>query len=132
MKYLRFAILIFIVSCQSDFEDSNTEITDINGKWQLLELLMDPGDGSGEFETTDLDITLEIGKNLNIEANGILCGYSESENILTSHISLEDSIIRVNCNSGTLRHKLSLHKSNLTLSNLNCRESCMAKFIKIE
>jgi len=132
MRYLGFAVLIFIVSCQSEFADSNTQITDIRGNWQLLEVLVDPGDGSGEFEATDLDIMLEIDENLNLEVNGVLCGYSESKNILTGQISLEDSIITANCESGMLRHKFSLHKSNLTLNNLHCREACIAKFIKIE
>lgn len=133
MKYLGFPFLIFIVSCQSGFTDTNTQITDINGKWQLLELLMDPGDGSGDFETTELDIILEIdNNNLNVEANGVLCGYSESKNILTGKISLVDSIITAKCEFTTLRHRFSLNKSNLTLSNLNCREACLAKFIKIE
>lgn len=132
MKYLTFVVLIFIVSCQSDLMQPNSEITKINGKWQLLEVLVDPGDGSGEFAATDLDIVLEIDENLNVVANGVLCGYAESKNILTGQISLKDSIITSNCERTMLRHKLSLYKVNLILSNLNCREACMAKFIKIE
>lgn len=133
MRYFGIAILIIlIVSCQSEFTDSNTQITDITGKWQLLEVLMDPGDGSGEFGATDLDIILEIDNSFNVQAKGLLCGYNNDENILTGKMSLKDSIITANCENGAIRHKLLLSESNLILSNLNCREACRAKLVKIK
>lgn len=133
MRYLGlFTLIIFIGSCQSDFELPDSETTDIIGSWELIELLTDPGDGSGQFESTKLDIRLEIDEHLNLKANGVLCGFSESESVLTGKISLADSIITATCSSGTLRHKFSLFESNLNLQNLSCRESCAAKFSKIK
>lgn len=129
-NWMVFFAMIYL-SCSPDSENT-VRTEDLNGVWQLKEILMDPGDGSGQFESTDLDITLKIENNDKVTANGILCGFGISQHWLQGTLTLQDSVISTPCQNGELRHKIHLNTPYLVLSNMSCREPCRARFIKID
>lgn len=103
---------------------------EVLGEWKLIEILIDRGDGSGEFEPTDRNITLEFKSDGKVVGNGILCGFAESVSLLEGEFT-QDSLILTNCANGLIRNRYSFDKSNLIITSLQCREPCLAKLIKI-
>lgn len=65
-------ILILIAStlysCSKD-----KKVSSLVGKWELIEQLADPGDGSGVFTAIESDKTLEFFEDGKVESNGNLC-----------------------------------------------------------
>lgn len=129
MKLSALLVTLLFVSCSS--LDDNSQIQSLNGSWQLIEILMDPGDGSGQFQSTELQITLKIENNQTVLASGILCGFNESAEWHRGLLILPDSVITTSCQNGELRHRLQMDDSYLILSIMSCREPCRAKFTKI-
>lgn len=123
-------LLVSIISCQ-DPNNENLDGADLIGKWQLTELLMDPGDGSGVFESTDLDITLEFLSDTELVADGVLCGYEKEDTLIEAIFDSEEAMISVDCNGYKLEHGVYLVEGKLVLNNRSCREPCSAKFEKI-
>jgi hypothetical protein len=130
MKYFTLLIALVISSCSSDTAELS-QIQNLNGSWQLMEILEDPGDGSGQFQSTNLNVTLVVEDNDKVIANGILCGFSESVEWFQGTLIMPDSVITTPCQNGELKHHVQLKTPYLILSNMSCREPCRAKFIKI-
>lgn len=131
MKYLIALFCCTLFACSSEnvpFSDSNELI----GKWELVEMLMDPGDGSGEFQATTWEVILSIEDNQDVIANGILCGFGESADLLYGKLSIADSTIITSCQNGELTYSFNIDESHLILSSHHCIEPCMAKFIKVK
>jgi len=104
---------------------------EIIGDWKLIEVLMDPGDGSGEFEISELEVIVSFNQQMEVKANGILCGFgSQSITPLTGVYSISDSMIVSQCEGGELKHIFRMDKGNLIIQNRHCREACLAKLIK--
>lgn len=70
MKKLIFTLIIagILFSCNND-DDSNLN-TDLIGNWQLIEVLSDPGDGSGTFSSVESDKTITFKSGGIIASNG--------------------------------------------------------------
>jgi len=133
-KSIYLILSLILVSCSSneiDFEYA-PPIEDVDFQWNLTEMLIDPGNGSGEFEPTDLDIQLSFVDNQTVKANGLLCGFNETYNILTGTYSEADSIIITDCPMFNRSFWVSRRDSILILNSLNCIEPCSAKFVKID
>lgn len=127
MKYLIFACFALLISCSSDSSESK-EMHDFNGDWKLIELLQDPGDLSGQFEPTDIDVLLSIENNESVTSNGLLCGFNESSDMQFGSLSAVDSTITSSCAFGEMTYKISIEQSYLILSSLQSREPYRAKF----
>lgn len=71
-KYILLVLVIVSVSCFSD--DSTPTLDDSAlGKWQLIEQLLDPGDGSGTFQTVQSQRIIEFFSDGKVTVNGGLC-----------------------------------------------------------
>jgi hypothetical protein len=73
--YMLILISILVLSSCSKQEDIyiNSEVL---GKWKLIEINDDPGDGSGTFEPVDSDRIIEFLKNSTYITNGSSCWLS--------------------------------------------------------
>ena len=77
MKYIQVTLLSLVVllavSC-------NSEDVELVNKWQLIEMLADPGDGSGGFEPVTSNKVIEFWDDGTITSNGSICTMSSSTN----------------------------------------------------
>jgi len=65
-------LCVLMMSCDSnDVEPEN----DLVGKWKLIEVYSDPGDGSGTYNPVDSDKTIEFKNNGRFVSNGNICQF---------------------------------------------------------
>jgi len=117
-----------LISCNKSDDNLNS---DIIGKWKLIEVLVDPGDGSGTFHVVSSEKIIEFQSNGTVTSNGSLCDMTiESVSSSSGTYSLSDSTINSsNCSNTHLKIKFRKEGSTLTIS-YPCDEACIAKYIK--
>lgn len=126
-------ITSFCISACSD--DSCMPPTGIVDNWQLTEVFMDPGDGSGTFQPTDQVLVIAFNADGTINATDGVCSLlgsgSESDALGTYNQELSEIYIS-NCGdfSGeeTLKYEL---EGNTLIVNRLCRERCAQRFERI-
>ena len=67
-------LLPLFLACGKD--DVAPENPDLIGTWQLIEQYLDPGDGSGDYEPIESDLTITFNADGSFSANGNMCGMS--------------------------------------------------------
>jgi hypothetical protein len=119
-----FMLFLFLISCQSD--DENT--IDPVGEWRLIEILMDPGDGSGTFEAVNSNKTITFYNNNTVGSNGSLCnmGITTEAN---SGTYTADSIFPDECSEIELNYTIT--NSFMEVSYM-CIEPCIEKYEKVD
>ena len=131
MKKLIFSLITvgILFSCNND-DDSNSN-TELIGNWKLIEVLLDPGDGSGTFSSVESEktITFEIGGT--ITSNGTLCDMSINSDNQTSgtYSNSESTFNSSDCNNPDYNFTFEQNESILII-NYPCIEPCQAKYIK--
>ncbi len=122
-----FAILVILslfTSCKKNKRDSLT------GTWELKEVLMDPGNGSGVFTAVSSDKNLVFHTNGNVISNGIICDMSIESNTSTSgtYSAIDSTIISATCQNLIIKYEV----SNDTLILIYpCFEACKAKYTRV-
>ena len=136
MKYLKnalvaLAVSVLMINCSDD--DPRPEDVSLVGEWKLREILMDPGDGSGEFQKVDSDKIIEFFENGNVESNGNLCNGGITTGRPSSGIyKVPDSILELdNCEREFRMTRFRLEDGDLILS-YPCIEPCEEKYIKLD
>ena len=124
---ISFAILVILslfTSCKKKERDSLT------GTWELKEVLMDPGNGSGDFTAVSSDKNLVFHTNGNVNSNGIICDMSIESNTSTSGTYSENdsTIISATCQNLIIKYELS---GDTLILIYPCFEACKAKYIKV-
>lgn len=71
-KLLCILISLLMFNCSSDDGKPNEE-TKLLGKWQVIEHLLDPGDGSGTFQPVASQRVIEFFLDGSVKVNGNLC-----------------------------------------------------------
>jgi len=125
MKNLFFYVVIIIslISCNK----SDDVETGLVGQYQLLEVLADPGDGSGTFQPVNSNKIIEFHSDGTITSNGEIGTMGvESNSATTGTYSLADSTIS-SSNCSNLSFELNV---NELIINYPCIEPCRAKFLK--
>jgi hypothetical protein len=122
-----FAILViisFLTSCKKNDRDSLT------GTWQLKEVLMDPGNGSGVFTAVSSDKNLVFNTNGNVNSNGVICDMSIESNTSTAgtYSEIDSTIISTTCPNLILKYEVS---GDTLILIYPCIEPCKAKYIKV-
>lgn len=127
-----FLLSILAIACgDKEQNDLFFDDGDIVGNWTLTEILLDPGDGSGLFEPTSLNVNMEIFDDGSVVSNGMLCGFGESVNgtVQTAQFSSQDLLITSSCDS--LPQSLGVnHMETILILSYPCIEPCLAKFEK--
>jgi hypothetical protein len=124
---ISFAILVILslfTSCKKNKRDSLT------GTWELKEVLMDPGNGSGVFTAVGSDKNLVFHTNGNVNSNGIICDMSIESNSSTSgtYSAIDSTIISATCQNLIIKYEV----SNDTLILIYpCFEACKAKYTRV-
>jgi len=124
---ISFAILVILslfTSCKKNKRDSLT------GTWELKEVLMDPGNGSGVFTAVGSDKNLVFHTNGNVNSNGIICDMSIESNTSTSgtYSEIDSSIISATCQNLIIKYELS---GDTLILIYPCFEACKAKYNRV-
>jgi hypothetical protein len=117
-----------LISCNKS--DDNTDC-DLIGTWKLIEVLADPGDGSGTFHSVSSEKILEFQSDGTVWSNGSICDMSiEAVSSNSGTYSLSDSTINSSdCPNTPI--KIRFHKIGSTLTvSYPCDEACIAKYVK--
>lgn len=94
------------------------------GDWKLIETLIDPGDGSGVYEETSYDWTLEFHSNGTIQSSKSLC-----LNVASNSGNYTDKEIKgKGCDAAVYAYQLD--GKYLILTHKFCIEPCRYKFLK--
>ena len=101
------------------------------GKWRLIEVLADPGDGSGAFHGVSSDKIIEFHSDGTVTSNGSICDISIESNIPSGGIySLSVSTINSsNCDNSGMKIRFMMTGPSLII-NYPCDEACKAKYDK--
>ena len=131
MKKLIFSLITvgILFSCNND-DDSNSN-TELIGNWKLIEVLLDPGDGSGTFSSVESEKTITFESGGIITSNGNLCDMSINSDNQTSgtYSNSESTFNSADCNNPDYNFTFEQNESILII-NYPCIEPCQAKYIK--
>lgn len=121
---LSLASIIF--SCSKEEEKEKLPTTE--NTYQLIEVLADPGDGSGAFQSVTSSKSLVLKSDGTISSNGQICDMSSSSTTPTSGTySLMDSTITTS-SCTDLPFEIN---GNILIISYPCIEPCKAKFKEI-
>ena len=90
--------IALLLSCSND-DQNNSELI---GNWKLIEILADPGDGSGTFQAVESTKTIEFKNNGTVITNSSLCDPYSEEIILSGSYNLNDKTITTNCENSNI------------------------------
>ncbi len=121
------ALLISVVACNSD--DNEESAQGILGEWLLIEMLADPGDGSGEYVAVDSSKRINLMADGTYSSNGDICAFSpELTNPTSGSYELIENGYVIECDSPfPTPLRLSLDNGYLIVA-FSCFEPCLQKF----
>jgi hypothetical protein len=131
MKKIIFMSLILplLISCNNE----DLDFDEITGKWQLVEVLMDPGDGSGTFESVTSNRTITFAASGEFIAKGELCDISISDtNASSGSYSTGDETLTIDDCIGTNNTISYILDDKSLILVYTCIEGCRHKYEKIE
>lgn len=118
--------ICLLTLCSCDNEDENNAAIDLVGVWELKELSIDPGDGSGTFETTKSSKIIEFKDDGTVISNGEICDvFGEVTEGSNGVYSIENLMIMTTL----CQVRFEMSGNELIMFNL-CDEPCKAKFRK--
>ncbi len=124
---LFFLVLGVLFSCNKDKEPENKLI----GDWKLIEVLADPGDGSGTFNAVQSNKIIRFENDGIITSNGNLCDMSiNSDNATSGTYSITDMTLNSpDCSYPDYGITFDVNGNTLMI-NYPCIEPCIAKYEK--
>ena len=124
------SLLIVTSSCTSD--DNEPENSGITGEWLLVEMLLDPGDGSGRYIPVDSNKRITISPDGTYSSNSDMCSLTIEVTMPTNGTySVVDTGYIIDCSDpfpGNIR--MNLDEGHLIIS-FPCIEPCLQKFRRI-
>ncbi|MBO3097044.1 lipocalin family protein [Gelidibacter pelagius] len=131
MKKLIFTLITagILFSCNND-DDSNPN-TDLIGNWQLIEVLSDPGDGSGTFTSVESDKTITFKSGGIIASNGNLCdmGINSGNPTSGTYSTSKWTFNSPDCDNPEYDFTFE-QNGNILIINYPCIEPCKVKYKK--
>lgn len=123
------AIILTAISCSKNDDDTSNNL--LNGTWKLAEVLADPGDGSGTFNTVNSNKNLIFSNGGNLSSNGAICDMSIEINASSTgtYSEVDSTINSTNCPNITLKYELN---GNTLILIYPCIESCKAKYTRVQ
>ncbi|RSC95008.1 hypothetical protein [Tenacibaculum singaporense] len=125
-QILLLLVVSLMFSCSNDEDNLETELI---GKWKLIEVLADPGDGSGTFEPVRSNKTIEFKSDGTLTTNNSLCDPYSDEMISSG--TYKNNTITTGCqnpNIATISFEL---KNQYLILNFISNEGYSQKFEKI-
>ncbi len=128
MKKLLFLFLVAVALGACNGEDDSHV-----GTWELKEVLLDPGDGSGTFQAVTSEKTLDLSADGNISSNGNLCFMGtdpDAANASTGMYSIEANTITLpDCNGAERTLTFEINDTEMII-DFPCVEPCQQKYRK--
>lgn len=141
-NYLFVLYILIFLSCTSDGKPN--EETKLLGKWQVIEHLLDPGDGSGTFQPVTSQRIIEFFLDGSVKVNGNLCflttdigneqtGTYEITSDTNADTTFDGEIIPDgDCNSQFYKIYFDINANGNLVLWYPCIEPCGEKFKKID
>lgn len=131
MKKIILTLTIIGVLASCDKDDKSVHNTELIGNWRLIEVLADPGDGSGTFTAVESDKIISFKNNGIITSNGRLCDNSmNSDNPTSGTYSISDSTFSSSdCPDPDYDYTFKKDR-NILIIDYPCIEPCKAKYQK--
>lgn len=116
-----------LIACNDDDDGDDEVACGLVGQYLLVEVLADPGDGSGTFEPVSSDKTIVFHSNGSITSNGDICSMGVESNVSSSgtYTLTEGIISSPDCND--LNYFFNGYE---VIIDYPCFEACRAKFVK--
>ena len=131
MKKSLFLIPILLLHFSCDKNELTVDARELVGTWQVVEVLADPGDGSGTFMPVDSDKTMTFLTTGLVQTNADFCLPNQEVDVLQeTTYSVLDSVINVSCDDFEFDMPFEAEGDNLILYYL-CIEPCAEKYVKI-
>lgn len=124
--------LVLVIACNND--DDNQTVVDgtILGEWALMEVLADPGDGSGTFQPVQSNKTLTFNSNGEVTSNGNICTINDETTVATNGTYSEDNhTITGNCSFAAYPITYEIDADDNLILNHPCIEACGEKYVRI-
>ncbi|WP_130736341.1 hypothetical protein [Flavobacterium sp. J27] len=99
-QILTFLIMASLSSCNND-DSCSCANNKLVGKWKLIEVLADPGDGSGTFNPIESNKILEFKNNNTVVTNTSMCNPFSNEIVVSGVYNYFASTIVTNCQNPT-------------------------------
>jgi hypothetical protein len=123
---LIFAAIGILISCDKD--DGSGSKTELTGNWKLIEVLADPGDGSGTFLSVESDKMITFKNNGIIASNGSLCDMSINSDNPTSGTYSSSELTYNSSDCLNPEYDYSFEQvGNTLIIDYPCIEPCKAK-----
>lgn len=118
-------------SCSDDKDDKINNV--IVSKWQLAEVLADPGDGSGTFQPVTSSKIIEFYDDGSLYSNGSICNISieSNSNFYGTYSSQNLTIESSQCQQQAFTTTYEMTQTTLII-NYPCIEPCAEKYTKIQ
>jgi hypothetical protein len=125
-RLLLISAVFLLIGC-----DNEEVITDIVGEWELVEVLADPGDGSGRFRSVNSNKRVRFFEDGAYTSNGSICDFSiESEGSFNGTYTLSDSGYWITCGD-SMDYSIGLRlEDGFLIVTFPCIEPCLQKFRK--
>ncbi len=125
--FICLSIAALAIACEKEELPAEIEQTGIEGSYRLVEVLMDPGDGSGTFQPVTSDKIVEFHSGGTVTSNGIICNTSiATDSATTGTFNMQDSSITSTCQK--LYFELSGNELQIQYP---CIEPCISKYMKL-
>ena len=131
-KMFLFLTTLCLLSSCSNNENENIETSQLEGKWQLIEQLVDPGDGSGTFRIIESNKTLDFKSDKTISTNESLCDPYSTELINVGVYSTDSRTITTNCQDSNIAEIEFELKNGYLILNFISNEGFSQKFQKLD
>ena len=127
---LLFFSFVLISSCSSTSEEVTVDQSEV-GTWLLIEVLTDPGDGSGTFQPVVSSKTVTFETNGTVRCLGNLCNLSITSSPQTTGTYSRNtrSITTSNCNQLQLTYEITADE---LIINYPFIETCKSKYVRIQ
>jgi hypothetical protein len=124
------ALLFLVLACEKETSAPlNTEA--VEGSWVLVEVLFDPGDGSGTFEPSDAGFEITLNSDNTFEANFHVCRVFEEGNRNTGAFTrIGGQEVLIPCSGSILNGIQGRLESGHLVFYYPCVEPCIYKFRK--
>ena len=127
-----FRLLVFFSILNAcTINDNTNDNGNLIGQWKLIEVLLDPGDGSGTFTEVESNKIISFSEDGIISSNGSLCDTSINTNNPTiGTYSAENSTFNSNdCIDPNYNYSFE-QVGPIIIINYPCIEPCQAKYMK--
>lgn len=129
-KILALAVIILtVISCSKNDDDTSSNL--LKGTWKLTEVLADPGDGSGTFNSVSSNKNMIFGNGGNLSSNGAICDMSIETNVSSTgtYSEANSTINSTICPNNTIKYELN---GNTLILIYPCFEACKAKYTRVQ